>query len=52
MYDQLREATSLFLLIPVQRIYAIGASCVIKVDVSGFEELVFIAAPVTMRLSF
>ena len=46
------EATSLFLFIPVQCIYAIGASCVMKVDVSGFEELGFIAAPVPMRLSF
>ena len=46
------ERSSHFSFIPVQRIYAIAATCIMKLNVVGFEEKLLIAAPVPMRLSF
>ena len=46
------EPPSIFTFIPVQRIYAIAASCSRKMNVRGFEETVLITVPVPMRFSF
>ena len=46
------ERSSHFSFIPVQRIYAIAATCITKLNIVGFEEKLLVAAPVPMRLSF
>lgn len=46
------EHPSHFSFIPVQRIYAFAATCIMKLNVAGFEEKLLIAAPIPMRLSF
>lgn len=46
------EPTSVFSFIPIQRIFAIGAHCQTEASFSGFNDIVFVSAPVPMRLSF
>lgn len=45
------EPSSKFSFIPVQRIYAIGAHCLTDINVSGFNETVFVVVPIPVRLS-
>ena len=45
------EGPSMFSFIPVQRISAIGAHCLLQVNLSGFQDTAFISAPVPIRLS-
>ena len=45
------EGPSMFSFIPVQRISAIDAHCLLQVNLSGFQDTVFISAPVPIRLS-
>ena len=45
------ECSSMYSYIPVQRIHAIGVHGTIQVKLSGFEEKVFVAIPVPLRLS-
>ena len=45
------EAPSMCSFIPVQRIHAVCAHCVLDVDIHGLKENVFIAVPVPMKLS-
>ena len=46
------EPTSTFSFIPIQRIFAVGAYCRSEASFSRFNEIVFVSAPVPMRLSF
>ena len=44
------EGQSMFSIIPVQRISAIGAHCFLQTYLSGFQDTIFSPAPVPMRL--
>ena len=45
------ESTSMYSFLPVQRIHAVGVHCETKLNISGFEETVFVAVLVALRLS-
>ena len=46
------EGPSMFSFIPVQRISAIGAHCLLQVYLSGFQDTAFISAPVYTNVAF
>ena len=46
------ETASIFYFIFIQQIFAVGAYCQTEVSFSGIDEIVFVSAPVPMRLSF
>ena len=46
------EPTSIFSFIPIQRIFAVGAHCQTEASFSGYNDDVFVSAPVPMKLSF
>lgn len=45
------DAPSVCCFIPVQRIHAVCAHCVIDMDICGLKETVFIAVPIPMKFS-